>query len=297
MKYLIFVLCLFTFSLSAISQVLLSGKDETIDSIIQNNFPNNLSEKEIDDLKKLIRKNNRDIIDWYDITPETEISLDNLDIEAKEVIFVEDNPRLYDDQALYQVNFTWALNNLTYLEDFSSVEVQSDSYSFKNWGMDTTYAYGKSAIFTRFNLGTYHRNLSFNNEEMYYVKFLKENFFSYTDFYWGYEKMIQSYTSINTDLDKVKKDREYHFLTFGFNFNYYFLKRKFQYHFDCALLAYGTGDDLSNEFGMKVKFGHSFKMTKHFFATPYLDIFYLHADRGSQFLTLGFDVHYRVDIL
>ncbi|MGK0367388.1 MAG: hypothetical protein ACI9QD_000522, partial [Thermoproteota archaeon] len=177
MKYLIFVLCLFTFSLSAISQVLLSGKDETIDSIIQNNFPNNLSEKEIDDLKKLIRKNNRDIIDWYDITPETEISLDNLDIEAKEVIFVEDNPRLYDDQALYQVNFTWALNNLTYLEDFSSVEVQSDSYSFKNWGMDTTYAYGKSAIFTRFNLGTYHRNLSFNNEEMYYVKFLKENFF------------------------------------------------------------------------------------------------------------------------
>jgi hypothetical protein len=292
------LLMVFIFSFLAFGEeVYLTVKGDNIETIIEKNLPIGLSEEEKYRARKMIKRDNNHVRDWYSIRPATQVDLSQVSFETKEVIYVEDNPDLYLDQALYQLNLYAGFHTFTYLESFSEFEVQSDTYSLKNYGASMLYSFGKHKKYWRYEVGYYSSTFSFTDETSYWFKVYKEK--KRRNHYYYLRGLIrdQTFSTLDELQTKIQKQRQYQFLNLGYQTNYYFFDNPSSFYFELALLIDGEGDDLSGESGFGLNIGNSYGISSSISIKPFIEYTKILTDVDSTFLSFGIDLSIRMEVL
>lgn len=281
-----------------LAQIYFVKKGDNILTIIEKNLPAGLTEQQKDLAQDQIKDSNLHIRDWFDIEPGTEVDLSNISFETKEIIYIEDDPDLYLDQAKYSIDFMWALNNLSYIEDFETYDVQSDTSSAQNFGINMKYSYGKSPAYLRWNLGYYKNDMTFNQERIYYGHILKERFWGPLDGFIGFWKDEQRFQTLDEQERKTVKDRDYYFVYFGLKLNYIILGVDSWLYFDTGVMVKGAGDGLGEEKdGYRLRIENRYYFGDSFFLEPFVDYTYIDTDRNLKYFLSGLNIGYSIEIL
>lgn len=294
MKFIVLLLFL---NIAFAQEVYVTVKGDNIMTIIEKNLPVDLTDVERDEAKKAIQRNNIHIRDWYRIRPGSQVDLSNLDFSVKEVIYVEDNPNLYLDQAIYKIGLMWGIHSMTYLEKYPDFEVQSDSLSFLNYGINFLYSYGKNKKYWRFQVGYEQSSFSFYDETITWARIYKERKHRNYFFFLEFNKLKQSFTTLNQSQIKINKLRYYNFLNLGFQLDYYFLDNPSYFFIELGGLISGDGDNIAGANGVAINLGNSYGLTKKSSIKPFLKFVTLFQDTDSAFLTVGLDFTYTFDVL
>lgn len=295
----IIIRAIFTFfTVSAFAQELyLTVKGDTIEKIIEKNLPVDLTDRERDKAKRMIRKHNPHIRDWYDLRPGRQIDLSRIDFNVKEVVYIRDNPKLYLDQAIYKIGLMWGLHSMTYLERISDFEVQSDSVSALTFGANFLYSYGKNKKYWRYSVGHEVSSFSFYDESITWFKLYKEkkrrNYF----FFLEYNKSKQTFETLNESQFKITKTRNLHFLNIGYQLDYYFLGNDSYFYFEVGAMVAGSGNNVDGANAFVINMGNSYGVTKRWSVKPFMKFIGLDSDNDSYFLTLGIDLGYSFDVI
>jgi hypothetical protein len=269
---------------------------DTLELILKNILQRSLSTQDLTDQIKILKQNNPHINNWKQISPGQSLNLDGLKLKEVTVLDVEDQPEYYQSSSLWNISFIAAISSISFVDQLDALEVQAETASMSNWGINVEYAANKSEKALSYNLGRFQHRFNYFEDTQYYGYMQKKNVLTNTAINFGLEYRQFNFNSLRSDLFTTNKQNKFVNLLIGSDFHYYLFDEITFFRFNLIYLINSTGSEVEADsaFGLKISNQFTYKMIG---IEPYLDYLYISRPNVSKFFIFGTKISLNINVL